>query len=104
MTVQECNYSDSWWCSHCCSTYYKHDMLYHCENGKKCIYNELMQYIYDLCGNCWHALKQQVNEKICLSLRQTIRRRLWRSLQILEECIIKANEDKDDETKKLDQM
>ena len=93
MSVQECNYSDSWWCSHCCETYYKHDMLYHCENGKKCIYNELMQYIYDLCQNCWMRLKISNNHNINTSLspQTMIAKRLGESLKILENCIQNAH-------------
>ena len=116
MSVQECNYSDSWWCSHCCETYYKHDMLYHCENGKKCIYNELMQYIYDLCQHCWTRLRRredpnidanvsndlvmkELDDEMFLKLEDEeidrahlmIRKRLWASLSILENAINDAH-------------
>eukprot|EP01084_Bolivina_argentea_P028611 53154_1 len=119
MSVQECNYSDSWWCSHCCETYYKHDMLYHCENGKKCIYNELMQYIYDLCENCWNRLKikdykHTHNHDIQIIIEQKeadvdsihlmIRKRLWESLKILQQCITNAHNTNNDRLEVMDKL
>lgn len=95
MSVQQCNYSDSWWCSHCCETYGKHDVLYHCENGKKCLYNSLMHYIYDLCLQCWNRLKLQQHDAHHHDHNNAphlvIRQRLWQSLQILDTAITDAH-------------